>query len=96
VSTSNSRKASFDTRSLHGLAVFLAAAFAIPALAQPAPPAEELAAALQTKYDGIRDFSADFIQVYEGGVLRKKPTAERPGSKSTAGRVRLAPADGGP
>ena len=38
--------------------------------------APELAAALQRKYDGIRDFSADFTHVYEGGVLRK-PITER-------------------
>jgi outer membrane lipoprotein carrier protein len=36
--------------------------------------APELAAALQRKYDGIRDFSADFTHDYEGGVLRKKLT----------------------
>ena len=36
--------------------------------------APELAAAVQKKYDGIRDFSADFTHVYEGGVLRKQIT----------------------
>src|SRR6266851_1276059 len=36
--------------------------------------APELAAALQRKYDGIRDFSADFTHTYEGGVLRKQIT----------------------
>jgi outer membrane lipoprotein carrier protein len=36
--------------------------------------APELAAALQRKYDGIRDFSADFSHTYEGGVLRKQIT----------------------
>ena len=36
--------------------------------------APELAAALQKKYDGIKDFSADFSHDYEGGVLRKKIT----------------------
>jgi outer membrane lipoprotein carrier protein len=36
--------------------------------------APELAAALQKKYDGIRDFSADFSHTYEGGVLRKQIT----------------------
>jgi outer membrane lipoprotein carrier protein len=33
--------------------------------------APALAAALQRKYDGIRDFSADFTHAYEGGVLHK-------------------------
>jgi outer membrane lipoprotein carrier protein len=36
--------------------------------------APELAAALQRKYDGIKDFSADFTHAYEGGVLRKQIT----------------------
>lgn len=36
------------------------------------PPAAEVAAALQRKYDTIKDFSASFTQTYEGGVLRRK------------------------
>jgi outer membrane lipoprotein carrier protein len=36
--------------------------------------APELAASLQKKYDGIRDFAADFTHTYEGGVLRKQIT----------------------
>jgi len=39
---------------------------------QPAPSAAEIARNLQRKYDLVRDFSADFEHVYEGGVLRKK------------------------
>lgn len=39
--------------------------------ATPLSPAE-LAAALQKKYDGVRDFSADFIHTYRGGVLRRE------------------------
>jgi outer membrane lipoprotein carrier protein len=38
------------------------------------PTAAELAAALQRRYDGIKDFSADFVHNYEGGVLRKQTT----------------------
>jgi len=34
--------------------------------------ASELASALQRKYDGVKDFSADFTHAYEGGVLRKQ------------------------
>lgn len=45
---------------------------AAPRAAAPAAP--ELAAALQRKYDGIKDFSADFKHVYEGGVLKKQIT----------------------
>lgn len=36
--------------------------------------APELAAALQRKYDTIKDFSADFVHTYQGGVLRKQLT----------------------
>jgi outer membrane lipoprotein carrier protein len=38
--------------------------------------AADLARALQRKYDGVRDFSADFVQRYRGGVL-KRETVER-------------------
>ena len=42
------------------------------AQSQPAPDA--LARSLQQRYRGIKDFSADFVQTYEGGVLRTKTT----------------------
>jgi outer membrane lipoprotein carrier protein len=38
------------------------------------PPAQEVAAALQKKYDSVRDFTADFVHESEGGLLRKKQT----------------------
>jgi outer membrane lipoprotein carrier protein len=44
----------------------------LPAQAQRTP--EELARALQTRYLGIRDFSADFVQTYRGGVLKTQTT----------------------
>ena len=55
-------------------ALIFAISFAllVPTRAQQSPQA--VAAALQTKYDGIRDFSADFTQQYESGVLRRKIT----------------------
>lgn len=38
----------------------------------PAPPAAtEVATRLQARYDTIRDFSADFVHNYEGGVLKR-------------------------
>src|SRR6185295_14155438 len=46
----------------------------ILALSLAGVDAAQLAASLQKKYDGIKDFSADFIHTYEGGVLRKKVT----------------------
>jgi len=54
------------------LAVFAAAGGRTLSAADSTAP--ELAAALQRKYAGIRDFSADFTHVYEGGVLRKQIT----------------------
>ncbi len=38
------------------------------------PTAPELAQALQRKYDAVKDFSADFVHTYQGGVLRKQLT----------------------
>ena len=49
-----------------------AASLTLSAQTASAPSAGEIAAALQQKYDTIRDFSADFTHNYEGGVLRKK------------------------
>jgi outer membrane lipoprotein carrier protein len=43
-----------------------------PAAAQQS--AEQVAAALQAKYDRVRDFTADFTQEYVSGILRKKLT----------------------
>jgi outer membrane lipoprotein carrier protein len=36
--------------------------------------APELAQALQRKYDSIKDFSADFVHTYQGGVLKRRLT----------------------
>lgn len=44
------------------------------ALLLAAITAPELAQQLQTKYDSIHDFTADFVHVYEGGALRKQIT----------------------
>ena len=53
--------------------VFAAAGGLTAATQAPArPSAVEVANSLQKKYDSVRDFSADFVHNYEGGVLRKK------------------------
>lgn len=63
---------------LAGALALLAASSAAGALAQElptsrlTPPASEVAAALQRKYDTIKDFSASFTQTYQGGVLGSK------------------------
>jgi outer membrane lipoprotein carrier protein len=49
-----------------------AAAAALVHSAAPTPA--ELAQALQRKYNTVKDFSADFTQVYRGGVLNKEVT----------------------
>lgn len=55
------------------LTALLAAVAAAGLTAQvPTPPAADVAAALQRKYDTVRDFSADFTHQHTGGVLRRK------------------------
>ena len=54
---------------------FLALVLAAMVAAAPADQtASELAAALQKKIDGVKDFSTDFTHAYQGGVLRKQIT----------------------
>ena len=54
------------------LAAVLAAASALDVFAQaPDKSAAEVAAALQRKYDSIRDFSADFTHQHQSGVLKR-------------------------
>lgn len=38
------------------------------------PPAAQVASSVQTRYDRIRDFSADFVHSYAGGVLKRTVT----------------------
>ena len=40
----------------------------------PLPAPDALARSLQQRYQGIRDFSADFVHTYRGGVLRTQTT----------------------
>ena len=59
--------------------VLIAAAslvFSIGLAAQTKPAPEALAKSLQQRYQGIKDFSADFVHNYRGGVLRTQ-TQER-------------------
>jgi outer membrane lipoprotein carrier protein len=61
------------------LAIALTSAVATVGQAQSAAPASpsDLAAALQKKYDRINDFTADFIQVYRAGALKRQTSTER-------------------
>jgi outer membrane lipoprotein carrier protein len=48
----------------------------VPGSAQTGRSPEDLAKALQARYQSVRDFTADFVQTYRGGVLRTE-TRER-------------------
>jgi len=62
-------------RAFTGLALSFALALLSAASGRAADPtAAELAEALQRKYDAVRDFSADFVHTYQGGVLKKQLT----------------------
>jgi outer membrane lipoprotein carrier protein len=49
---------------------------AVPGIAQTGRSPDALARALQARYQEVRDFTADFVQTYRGGVLRTE-TRER-------------------
>ena len=52
------------------------------------PSADQLSAKIQQRYDTIRDFEADFVQTYEGGVLRTKTTERGTLAIKQPGRMR--------
>jgi outer membrane lipoprotein carrier protein len=54
--------------------------------ARPAPAA--LARSLQQRYDKVRDFSADFVHTYKGGVLRKQATERGTVAVKKPGKMR--------
>lgn len=54
-------------------AVFAAMAVSAPLAGQASEPAA-LAARIQARYARIKDFEGDFVQTYEGGVLRTRTT----------------------
>ena len=54
---------------------------------EPQTP-DALARALQKRYQGVRDFSADFTQTYRGGVLRTQSREEGKVSIKKPGRMR--------
>jgi outer membrane lipoprotein carrier protein len=64
--------------------IALCAAVSATVVAQSRPAPEALARSLQLRYQGIKDFSADFVHSYRGGVLktqaqeRGKVTVKKP------------------
>ncbi len=67
----------------------LAVAVASATGAQRSPEPTALAAKVQQRYNGIRDFEGDFVQSYEGGVLRTKTTERGSLKIKRPGRIRF-------
>jgi len=53
----------------------------------PRSPAE-VAARIQARYDAVRDFSAEFVQSYEGGLLKQRSTERGTVVVKKPGRMR--------
>lgn len=72
--------------------MLVAAAFALGSVwtieAQTGDPVA-LAAKIQQRYNGIRDIQGDFVQTYEGGVLRTKTTERGTVAIKRPGRMRF-------
>lgn len=75
-------------RPVASAAVFIALCLLAVSPAARQQSAEAVAAALQAKYDRIRDFSADFTQQYESGVLKRKVTERGKVQVKKPGRMR--------
>ena len=73
-------------RTLLALLILLMSA-AIPH-AQAKQPADVLARDLQARYQLVRDFSADFVQSYRGGVLKTKTTESGTVAVKKPGKMR--------
>jgi outer membrane lipoprotein carrier protein len=56
--------------------------------AQPLPAPEALARSVQQRYDKVRDFFADFVHTYRGGVLKKQATERGTVAVKKPGRMR--------
>jgi outer membrane lipoprotein carrier protein len=68
------------------LLVLSLASFSAGAQSRPAP--DVLARSLQQRYEKVRDFSADFVHTYRGGVLRKQATERGTVAVKKPGRMR--------
>jgi outer membrane lipoprotein carrier protein len=83
-----------DRRRPHRRVLLLAAAaaallWAVTGLqGQAGETPDALARRLQARYDAIKDFTADFQQTYEGGVLRRKTTEAGTLAVKKPGRMR--------
>jgi outer membrane lipoprotein carrier protein len=73
---------------VRGVLVAIGLSVSVIAGAQETQSPDALARALQKRYQGIRDFSADFVQTYRGGVLRTQSREEGKVSIKKPGRMR--------
>lgn len=75
---------------LFASAVLLSAlvATAMPLAQAGKETAEQFAGRIQARYDTIRDFEADFVQTYQGGLLRTKNTEQGTVAIKRPGRMR--------
>lgn len=75
--------------SFYPVAAIVSLALVAQTAAQPSPSnPEQFAARVQQRYDTIKDFEADFVQAYEGGVLRTKTTERGTVAIKRPGRMR--------
>lgn len=70
------------------VALLLAAVVAFPTSAVQSEAPTDLAARIQQRYDTIRDFEADFVQNYQGGLLRTRTTEQGTVAIKRPGRMR--------
>ena len=70
------------------IALLLTAVVAFPTTAAQSDGSTDLAARIQQRYDTIRDFEADFVQTYQGGLLRTKTTEQGTVAIKRPGRMR--------
>jgi outer membrane lipoprotein carrier protein len=63
---------------------------ALPSLRAQTPrdTPEEIAGRIQRRYDTIKDFEADFVQTYQGGLLKTKTTEQGTVAIKRPGRMR--------
>jgi outer membrane lipoprotein carrier protein len=69
--------------------ILLISAISVGAAQTPQDPTA-LAAKVQKRYNAIKDFSGDFVQSYEGGVLRTKTTERGTVTIKRPGRMRFS------
>ena len=72
------------------LSAVLVVLLSLPVLgsAQTGQSPEALAKALQARYQSVRDFTADFVQIYRGGVLRTETRESGTVAVKKPGRMR--------